>query len=174
MQRLPSSMGAWKKKCIWSVYKVCQHRKRWLPHLKQVHLQPCSSSNTKILKKLGFVGGNVNLCLHIMKSEKGIVYVALYVDNNLMKGDVEAINKAITALAENGLALKVMKELQDYFSWKLKFSKDKTGNVLESLISSWTWWRNLVTMCNISELPVMPKFLIVRPMIESEKISMED
>ena len=84
-----------------------------------MHLQPCSSSNTKILKKLGFVGGNVNLCLHIMKSEKGIVYVALYVDNNLMKGDVEAINKAITALAENGLALKV-----------------KTGNVLESLISS--------------------------------------
>ena len=32
----------------------------------------------EILKKLGFIGSNVDPCLYVMKSEKGIVYVALY------------------------------------------------------------------------------------------------
>ena len=49
----------------------------------------------------------------------------LYVDDNLMIRDVEAMNKTIRALKENGLVLKVMKELQNYLSCDVKFSKDK-------------------------------------------------
>ena len=45
------------------------------------------------------------------KSKKGIVYVALYIDDNLI-GDVEAIDDTITALKENGLVLKIVKGLR--------------------------------------------------------------
>ena len=48
------------------------------------------------------------------KSAKGIVDVALYVDDNLMVGNPEAIDKAIDALWQHGLVLKVMDGLQDY------------------------------------------------------------
>ena len=46
------------------------------------------------------MGGNVDSCLYIKKSAKGIVYVALYIDDNLMIGAVEAIYNTITALKE--------------------------------------------------------------------------
>ena len=58
----------------------------------------------KILKNLGFVGGNVDPCLYVNKSAKGIVYVALYVDDKLMVGN-------IAALKESKLLLKIMTEL---------------------------------------------------------------
>ena len=49
----------------------------------------------EILKNLGFIGGNVNPCLYIKKSAKGIVYIAFYVDSYLMVGDIKAINNDI-------------------------------------------------------------------------------
>ena len=55
---------------------------------------------------------------------RGIVYVALYVDNNLMIGGKAAID-AILALKNKGLVLKVMEGLQDYLSCKIKISGDK-------------------------------------------------
>ena len=61
----------------------------------------------KILKKLGFVGGNVNPLINVKKSEK--------------------IDDAIPALKENGLVLKIVEWLQDYFSCKVTFSSDKKG-----------------------------------------------
>ena len=54
------------------------------------------------------------------KNEKDIVCVVLYVDNNLMIDDVEAINDAIIALKENRLVLKIVKGLQDYLSCEVK------------------------------------------------------
>ena len=56
---------------------------------------------------------------------KGVVYVALSIDNNLMVGNMATIDGAITALKSNGLVLKVMEGLHDYLSCKTKFSKDK-------------------------------------------------
>ena len=78
----------------------------------------------KILKKLCLIGGSFDQCLYVKKSEKGIVYVVLYVDDNLMI-DIEAIDEAITALQDNGLVLKLMEGLQDSLSCEAKFSKDK-------------------------------------------------
>ena len=34
------------------------------------------------LNNLGFIGSNVNPCLYVKKSAKGIVYIALYIDDN--------------------------------------------------------------------------------------------
>ena len=56
------------------------------------------------------------------------MYVSIYVDDNAMIRDVEAIDDAITALKEYGLVLKVIEGLQDYLSCEVKFSKDKRGH----------------------------------------------
>ena len=47
----------------------------------------CYKKAVEILKKLGFVGGNVDPCCYSKKKAKGKVYVALYVDYNLMIGN---------------------------------------------------------------------------------------
>ena len=44
----------------------------------------------KILKKVGFSGVNVDPCLYMKKSAGGIVYIALYIDENLMVGNSKA------------------------------------------------------------------------------------
>ena len=49
-----------------------------------------------ILKKIGFEGGEVDPCLYMHESTKfGRVYIALYVDDNLIVGKEEAINEVI-------------------------------------------------------------------------------
>ena len=59
------------------------------------------------------------------KSAKAIVYIALYIDDNLMAGNTEAIDDAITVLKKKGLVLKAVEVLQHYLSCKIKFSMDK-------------------------------------------------
>ena len=61
----------------------------------------------EILKSSGFVGGSIDPCLYVKKSTKGIVYLALYVDDNLMIGNITTIDDAIEALKSKGLALKL-------------------------------------------------------------------
>ena len=56
----------------------------------------------EVLKKLGLVGGNTNPCFYVQKSEMGVLYVALYMDDNLMVGDVEAIDEALAVVKETG------------------------------------------------------------------------
>ena len=58
------------------------------------------------------------------KIEKGIVYLALYGYDNLMVGDVEAINEAIAALKKNVLVLKIIEGLQDFFSCEVRLAGD--------------------------------------------------
>ena len=107
-------------KCIYGlVYAVRQYYKKAI----------------EILKNWRLVGGNVNPCLYVKKSMKGVVYIALYVDDNVMGGDVAAIDETISALKNNTLVLKVMEWLQDYLSWKINFSKDKKRHGWVSPIS---------------------------------------
>ena len=42
----------------------------------------------KILKKVSFTGVNVNQYCHVKKNEKDIVYIALYIDNSLLIGNL--------------------------------------------------------------------------------------
>ena len=107
MQRVTSCTGNWKKRFQWSDLKVYPMWKRWLCHFKQVHLQPCSGS-TMVIQKLSRSWRNQDL-LEAM-STHAIVYVALHVDNYLMKGDIEAIGEVITAFKEDELVIKIMEE----------------------------------------------------------------
>ena len=78
--------------------------------------------NIEILKSSRFVRGSINPCLFVKKSAKGIVCVALYIDNNLMVGDIATIDNAIEALKNKGLVLKIVEELHNYLSCEFKFS----------------------------------------------------
>ena len=59
------------------------------------------------------------------KSTKGIVYIALCIDDNVMISDIVAIDDAIEALKSKGPVLKVVKGLKDYLSYEIKISDDK-------------------------------------------------
>ena len=50
-----------------------------------------------------------------------IICIALYIDDNLMMGDAEAIDEVIVILKETGLVSKVMEEL------KVRLSLNKKG-----------------------------------------------
>ena len=62
--------------------------------LLQAVWQYCKKT-VEILKSLGFVRGSIDPCLCI-------VYVALYVDDNLMIGDIATIDDAIEVLTNRG------------------------------------------------------------------------
>ena len=79
----------------------------------------------EILKKSGFLGGNDDPCLYLKKSGKGIVYVALNIDDDLIKRDIEVIYEVIAALKENGLILKIVEGLKEHLSCKVRLSGDK-------------------------------------------------
>mmetsp|Transcript_11032 Transcript_11032/g.16150 ORF Transcript_11032/g.16150 Transcript_11032/m.16150 type:complete len:82 (+) Transcript_11032:8767-9012(+) len=59
------------------------------------------------------------------KSEKGLIYIALFVDDNLMVGDSAAIYEAIEQIKSHGLKLKIEDDLKGYLSCKIKLSEDK-------------------------------------------------
>ena len=64
-------------------------------------------------------------CLYVKKTEKGIEYIAFYMDDNLMVGNIEAIDEVTVAPTLKGLILKIVEGLQDYLSCKVRFSGDK-------------------------------------------------
>ena len=76
------------------------------------------------------MGGNVDPCLYVKKSDIGIVSVALYKDHNLTMCNIETIDYAIAALKENGLVLKVVERLLDYLSCEVKFLANKKRALL--------------------------------------------
>ena len=120
--------------------------------------------STLWLLTLGFIGGNVDPCLYVKKCEKGITYVALYLDKNLMIEDVAVIDSAITALKENKLVLKIVEGLQDYLFHGVKFSMDKKWawlwqpHVIKSLVKK---FGNHVKNIHCHKAPGMPTFLLL-------------
>ena len=124
----------------------------------------------KILKNSQFIRGNVNLC-------KGVVYRALYIDYNLMVGEMAAIDDAIAALKSSGLVLKVMEGLQDYLSCEIKYPNDKKRawlgqpHLIENLENK---FGNCMQVVQSQKTPGTPNFLIMRPIIDSEKISIKN
>ena len=56
-----------------------------------------------------------------------IIYIALYLDDTLVTGNVKAIDNAITALNKNGLVLNIVEGLQDYLSCKISSHQIRRG-----------------------------------------------
>ena len=78
----------------------------------------------KIVKRSVFNGGNVDPSPNMKKCDKNQKYVALFVYENLMMRNPEAIYEAIKA-QKHGLISKIVEDLQDYLSCEVKFFKDK-------------------------------------------------
>ena len=74
----------------------CIILKKCIYGLVQAVRQYCKKA-VEILRNSGLIRGKVIPCLY-KESAKGIVYTALYLDNNLMVGDVRATDDAISAL----------------------------------------------------------------------------
>ena len=81
---------------------------------------------TKVLKKMGFEGGDVDPCLMMKNGTKGIVFIAIYVDDCLLIGTEEAINEAVEGLQAHGFKLKEDGTLHDYLSCDVILSDDKS------------------------------------------------
>jgi len=128
------------------------------------------------LKKLGFTGGDVDPCLFMKKYEKGLVYIALYVDDNLMVGHPEAIDDTIALLRAEGLNLKVEDDLHDYLSCEIKFSEDRKRAWLGQphLISKLEKkFHDLVKDLREYKTPGTPNLVIERTKDPSEQVSKE-
>ena len=148
-------------KCIYGLVQVA-----WQYYKKAI----------EILKNSDFIGGTIDPCLYVKKSAKDVVYVALYVDDNLMIGDITTIDDAIKALKCKGLVLKIVEGLQDYLSCEMKLSEDKKRAMLEQLHlvkNMEKKFGGLVWDIQSHKTSNTPKFLIMRPMVESKKISTE-
>ena len=101
------------------------------------------------------------------------MYIALYIDDNLMIGDISAIDNTIKAVKSKGLVLKIMERLQDYSSCEIKFSEDKKRAWLGQphLIKNMQkQFGKLVQDVQIHKTPGTPKFLIIRPSVKIETI----
>ena len=78
-----------------------------------------------VLKTLGFGGGDIDPCLLYKKTDKGIVLIGLYVDDLLIIGDPNDIDKTIAGLKKH-FSVKVEDDINDYLSCEIHFSDDGT------------------------------------------------
>ena len=65
------------------------------------------------------------MLVRVREHKFGRVYIALCVDDNLIVGKEEAINKVIQELRNKDFTQKVEDDLKDYLSCEIEFSKNK-------------------------------------------------
>jgi hypothetical protein len=60
------------------------------------------------------------------KTDNGVVFIAIWVDDSLLIGNDSAIESTIEDLKKSGFGLKIEGELDDYLSCEITFSRDKS------------------------------------------------
>jgi hypothetical protein len=131
----------------------------------------------QVLKSVGFKGGSADPCLMTKRCNKGIVFIACYVDDCLCCGHEEAINESIEQIKNSGFTLKVEDEMTDYLSCNILYSKDKKKawlgqpHLIRSLEKK---FEHLVNGLQSYKTPGTPGQGIIRPTQEEDKISLED
>ena len=104
------------------------------------------------------------------------MYVAIYVDDNLMIGHPKAIDEVISFVRKNDLVLKIKDNLTNYLSCEIKFSPDmKTGwlgqpHLISNLEKK---FGDHVKDMHSYATPGSPNFGIVRPIESDINISQE-
>jgi len=98
-------------------------------------------------------------------SEKGKVYIAIYVDDLLLIGNKDAINCVIEEIKGQGLKIKETEDLKDYLSCELVESEDKSTiwihqpHLLEKLDKFYGY---LVNKSKVYATPGTPRISIIR------------
>ena len=72
-----------------------------------------------MLKSIGIVGEDVDPCLYMKRDKNGLIYVVLYVYDNLIIGNDKPTNKTIKALKRASLVFKVYDSLEYYLSCEI-------------------------------------------------------
>ena len=101
-----------------SIYGLVQSARQWWKKF------------VKFLKEIDFEGGYADPCLFTRRSDKGIVFIALYVDDCLCIGDKAAIDEVVNKLKNFNLNLKIDQELKDYLSCEIHFASDRKSAIL--------------------------------------------
>ena len=65
------------------------------------------------------------------KNKKGIVYIAFYINGNVLIGNPEAIHETMELFQKNLLVLKLVDMLLVYLSCEKRFNEDKRKTCLE-------------------------------------------
>jgi hypothetical protein len=77
-----------------------------------------------VLQIIGFVGGNADPCMMARRNNKGVCFIAIWVDNLLLIGHDDAMEQTIHDLKAHDFGLKIEGELDDYLSCEITFLKD--------------------------------------------------
>ncbi len=127
--------------------------------------------------KLGFKGGYADPCLLTRRCDKGIVFIALYVDDCFCCGNKEAIQETVKLIQEAGFNVTIENEMTDYLSCEILFSRDRKKcwigqpHLIRKLEKK---FGEMVTTLQKYRTPGTPSCGIVRPTEESSKVSVED
>ena len=76
-----------------------------------------------VLKSIGFVQSLADQCLFMRKTNKGLCYVALWVDDCLFVGHEQVLNESVKNL-ENHFKLKIVRDTSDYLSCEIIYNKE--------------------------------------------------
>ena len=136
-----------------SIYGLVQASRQW--HKKMV----------KILKECGFKKSEVDPCLFLQKFHDGKIYVAIYVDDNLVIGPKKGVKKTIDCLNSKGLSLKIQDNLKDYLLCNIKVNRENQQAILTQphLIKNLEWKMGSVVKDMKSYLtPGTPGMILVK------------
>ena len=78
------------------------------------------------LRKIGFKGGYPDPCLMTRQDENGIVFIAVWVDDSLLIGNMTAIDATIRDLKKEGFNLNIEGSLDDYLSCEITILDDNS------------------------------------------------
>ena len=101
----------------------------------EVHLWTRASCTTvsqkyeKVLIKLELKTSKADLCPLSKKYEKGVIFIALYVNDFLCVGSKQQIEN-LKSRIQGSFAIKIDDNVKYYLSCELHFSKDRKGVVL--------------------------------------------
>ena len=128
-------------------------------------------------KKLNFKGGYADPCLLTRRCAKGIVFIALYVDDCFCCGHTEAIQDTVKRIQEAGFSVTIENEMTDYLSCEILFSRDRKKcwigqpHLIRKLEKK---FGEMVTTLQKFRTPGTPSCGIVRPSDDKFKVSLED
>jgi hypothetical protein len=125
------------------------------------------------LKGCGFQGNSVDPCLWTKYTEHAIVFVGIYVDDCLVIGNENGINDVINGLKTYKIRLKIANDLKDYLSCRILTDYErKTIFVMQphSINNLKEKFEKEINNLSDYDTPGTPRFKIVRPTDETEKI----
>jgi hypothetical protein len=151
-------------KLIKSIYGLVQAARQWWKEFVKV-----------LTEELKFTKSEVDPCLLFKKSEKGMMYLCLYVDDVLCIGDKQAVLEGIQGI-KSKFAIKQMGQMHDYVGAKIIPTDENSIHILQpALIKKMEnafkeEIKNLVTYAT----PGAPNEALIRPTSEDVLISTEE